>query len=59
MLENSTLRKQLRVVGASEPLERQINSHYYERLLSSKDKSLLITEAQKNADKMTVNLVSL
>ena len=36
-------------------LERQINSHYYERLLSSKDKSLLITEACKNADKEATN----
>ena len=36
-------------------LERQISSHYYERLLSSKDKSIVKKEADKNSAQMSVN----
>lgn len=32
-------------------LERQINSHYYERLISSKNKSAVIKESKKNIEK--------
>jgi len=33
-------------------LERQINSHYYERLMASKDKSPVIAEMKDNIEKM-------